>query len=102
MRKPAEVLELALTLLDVNVHESKFMCIHLDWMEFHDYITLAEKHAARSQVIRAISPWATLSGYLRSIDVLKTGETSGTAGFRDHQVKFYTDLINKLKQEENQ
>lgn len=101
LRKPAEVLELALTLLDENKCDSHFMCLQLDWMEFHNYITQAEKFATRTTVMCAISPWRTLGSHLRSVGVLSANETSGSAGYRKHQVKFYTDLINKLKQEES-
>lgn len=101
MRKPAEVLELALTLLDDNKYESHFMCLQLDWMEFHNYITQAEKFATRTTVMCAINPWNTLGGHLRSVGVMQPDASSRSPGFRAHQVKFYTDLINKLKQEES-
>lgn len=101
MRKPAEVLELALTLLDANIKESKFMCAQLDWLEFHSRITQSEKLATRTVVMHAISPWNTLSGHLRSVGVMQPDTSSRSPGFREHQVKFYTDLINKLKQEES-
>ena len=98
MRKPAEVLELALSLLFEH-NANRFMCNHLDWMEAQGHITLEEKHATRSVIMIAISPWSTLSGHLRNAGVMRPGQMSGSCGFRQHQVTFYTNLIATLKQE---
>lgn len=98
MRKPAEVLELALTLLDSH-SRSEFMCIHLDWMEELGHISTDEKHATRMVIMVAISPWSTLSGHLRSKGVMGTYQLAGTIGYRKLQVTFYTNLIATLKQE---
>ena len=99
MRKPAEVLELALSLLDENKVDNHYMCVHLDWLEQGGHITMEEKHATRSIVVAAISPWSSLSGHLRSVGVMKDREMSDSPGFREHQVTFYTNLIATLKQE---
>lgn len=98
MRKPAEVLELALSLL--FEHEANtFMCIHLDWMEAQGHITIEEKHATRSVIMIAISPWSTLSSHLRSTGVMQRDQLAGSCGFHKHQLTFYTNLIATLKQE---
>lgn len=98
MRKPAEVLELALTLLDEN-KDSCYMCVHLDWMGLEGYILQDEKFDTRSCVLSAIGGYSTLGGYLRSIDIVPWDLMSDSPEYRPYMVEFYTNLIAKLKQE---
>lgn len=99
MRKPAEVLELALSLLDMSRHHSYYMCCHLDWMDYEGYISTEEKHAARSCIAIAICGFGTLRSYLFSINVIPYGLYSDSPEYRRYQVEFYTNLIATLKQE---
>lgn len=102
MRKPAEVLELALKLLNLNKN-SYFMCSHLEWMAGKGgYITDNECIIAQQAVRHAIAYQSTLSAYLWVSGELPITVAARDPEFRPYQVKFYTDLINKLKQEENQ
>ena len=98
MRKPAEVLELALSLLD-SFDGSYFMCLHLDWLELEGLITQDEKFDTRSVVMESLKGYTTLSGYLTSKGIKPYLINSYMPEYRPYQVTFYTDLINKLKQE---
>lgn len=102
VRKPAEVLELALTLLDLN-KDSYFMCYHLEWMAGKGgYISDDECTIAQQAVRHAISYLSTLSVYLWVSGEMPMSVAARDPEYRPYQVKFYTDLVNKLKQEENQ
>lgn len=101
MRKPAEVLELALTLLD-KYEGSYFMCFHLDWLSLKGYIDDIECRHTQHEVRKAIRFRTTLCSYLWEFGDVPMAISSSDAEFRPYQVKFYTDLINKLKQEESQ
>lgn len=98
MRKPWEVLELALSLLD-EYEDSYFMCNHLDWLEMKGLITQEEKFATRTVVMSSIKGYSALSGYLTSIGVKSYLILADAPEYRPYQVEFYTNLIATLKQE---
>lgn len=99
MRKPSEILELAISLLEEDEEHNRFMCIHLAWMHDHGHISICEERNTRKVVMAAIYPWHSLAAHLQDKGVLARGELSDSPGFSVHQLKHYIDLIIKLKQE---
>lgn len=98
MRKPAEVLELALATLDEHT-DSCYMCCHLDWLHVQEYISEQECLDTRRVVRKSIDFRTTLRGYLADKGIVPRGVFSQDAKYRPYMVEFYTNLIATLKQE---
>lgn len=98
MRKPAEVLELALTMLDDH-DDSYYMCLHLDWMYMKEHITCEECFDTKAAVRNSIEFRVTLRGYLVYKGILPFTIVTMQPEYRPYMVEFYTNLIATLKQE---
>lgn len=99
MRKPWEVLELAISTLD-EFSDSCYMCNHLEWLFLEERITMDECENAKHVVRASIDYRNTLRGYLVDKGVIPWHIVSCAAEYRPYQVKFYTDLVIKLKEGE--
>lgn len=97
MKHVSQTLELAIKLLDKDPCYAHYICVHLDWMNVQEYITEEELADARAVVIEAIGNEVTLAGYLRTKKLMPHNISVHSAEYRPYQVKFYRDLIAKLR-----